>query len=467
MARSRAGTVRRVAVPLIAAALTTTCVATALPATGPPTWRSPGLIGGGGWPYVNKAIDPSLVTGAGYLPGSSVVKLADGRILLVPFGSVTPMVVEQDDPRVTIAVESDGSWLNTGQVPGRTQAQRDMAARALLDLRLLTAPNGANTASWYGQWGYVWPRDAAFTAAAFAMTGHPADAARILRFLARVQNGDGLWAARYNIDGSAVNDGRRIQLDGMGWVLWAAWLLHTTDKSGASDVPELWPMVRRAADKVARFLDPGGLPPKSSDYFERDPGSEQDTHRPTLGVVAPLLTGMRAAAALAEDRDRGAQAHRWHSAADRLSGAVDRYFKPYGYPRSPVEAGDLDAAATFLSPPFAAADPSVDSAVQTAARRLRLPNGGVLPGEHWQGGRSEAWTPETAMFALAAAASGRTGEATGWLDWLQNHRSPLGVLPEKVDDKGRQSSVAPLGWTASLTVLALGALDHPIPIPPA
>jgi GH15 family glucan-1,4-alpha-glucosidase len=90
----------------------------------------------------------------------------------------------------------------------------------------------------------------------------------------------------------------------------------------------------------------------------------------------------------------------------------------------------------------------------------------VLPGELWAGDREVAWTPETAMFALAAAASGDHGEAAGWLEWLAAHRTSLGVLPEKVDEHGRPAAVAPLGWTASLVLLALAALDDPLPVPP-
>jgi GH15 family glucan-1,4-alpha-glucosidase len=127
----------------------------------------------------------------------------------------------------------------------------------------------------------------------------------------------------------------------------------------------------------------------------------------------------------------------------------------------------MDAAVTFLAPPYAAPDAEVDAAVLTAENRLALPGGGVLPGEHWQGNRTQAWTPETAMFALAAASSGRTGEATAQLDWLAAHRTSLGVLPEKVDQHGHPASVAPLGWTAALVLLALHALDHPLPTPPA
>jgi GH15 family glucan-1,4-alpha-glucosidase len=461
MARS----VRRVAVLLIAASLVATCAAR-LPYSAP-DWSSPGLIGGGAWPYASQAVDPETAEGASYLPRSSVIGLKDGRALLIPFGSDEAVSLPRDDPRVTAAVRSDSTWLAGGTVPGRTPTQQDMATRALLDLRLLTGPNGASTASWFGEWDYVWPRDAAFTAAAFSVTGHLTDARRILQFLARAQNQRGLWAARYNTDATAVSDGRPVQLDGVGWTLWAAWLSHRLDPPGTPEPAELWTMVRRAANRMSRSLSADGLPPRSSDYFERDPGTEQDPHSPTLGVVAPILTGLRAAAAMAVERGAGAEAQRWQSAARRVAAAVDRGFKPYGYPRSPVPGGDMDASVTFLAPPYAAPDPSVDTAVLTAATRLALPGGGVLPGEHWQGSRTEAWTPETAMFALAAASAGRTADATARLDWLAAHRTSLGALPERVDRHGKPASVAPLGWTAALVLLAQTALDHPLPIPPS
>src|SRR5947209_7891564 len=39
-------------------------------------------------------------------------------------------------------------WLASGLVPGATRAQRATAARALLDLKLLTQPDGAVAAAW-------------------------------------------------------------------------------------------------------------------------------------------------------------------------------------------------------------------------------------------------------------------------------------------------------------------------------
>jgi len=456
----------RFAALFVCAALAATCGAN-LPSRTPP-WDSPGLIGSGGWPYATTPLDPSHAADGSYILGTSVIALSDGQVRFVPLGADRPITVPAGDPRVAEAVAGDRDWLAAGRVPGTMPAERAMAVRSLLDLRLLTRPNGASTASWYETWNYVWPRDAAFAAAAFAVTGHAAEARRVLRFLASVQDKNGLWAARYEPDGTPVTDGRRVQLDGLGWVLWAGWFFQAVDPAGAAGIPELWPMLRRAAGRLTAVLEADGLPPPSSDYWERDPGAEQDPRRPTLGVAAPVLTGLRAAAAVAagRGRDGARESRRWHAAARRLAAAIERDFAPYGYPRSPLPNGDMDASPAFLAPPFAPADPKVAAAVRVAAERLRLPNGGLLPGENWPGDRTVAWTPEVAMFALADAAAGDAAAARTRLNWLAAHRTPLGVLPEKVDGRGRPVSVAPLGWTASLVTLTQSAADFPLPVPP-
>ncbi|WP_243715015.1 glycoside hydrolase family 15 protein, partial [Actinomadura bangladeshensis] len=462
--RSGARKVRRTAALLMVAALVATGGAT-VPEPSSPGWASPGLVGGGGWPFAGVPLSPEQADGASYLPDSSVIRLADGRVRLIPSGGDTPITVDASDPRVDTAVRSDNAWLSQGTVPtgGMGQTYRDMAARALLDLRLLTRPNGASLASWYTKWRYCWPRDSAFTVAAFTVTGHPSEARRVLRFLARTQSDNGMWAARYNADGTAVADGRPPQLDSLGWVLWAAWF-YRVQTGPPDELPDLWTMVERAADHLARSLDAEGLPPASSDYWERDPLREQDPRRPTLGVVGPVLAGLRSAADLARLRgDAGRQAE-WEHAAQRVSDAVARQFAPYGYPRSPLPGGLMDTSVTFLAPPFAPADEGITAAIRDAARKQALPNGGVLPGERWSGTPDVAWTPETALFGLNSAASGRTDEAVGRLGWLAAHRTSLGVLPEKVGPTGKPAGPAPLGWTASLVLLGLSALERPLPI---
>ncbi|GAA2718338.1 glycoside hydrolase family 15 [Actinocorallia aurantiaca] len=451
--------IRRTAAVLTLLAILATCGAQD-PDGSTARWNSPGLLGGGGWPFLSSPISEAEAEDASYLPGSSVLRLPDGRVRLIPHGATEPVTVPADDPRAVAAVKGDQDWLSRGKVPGAAAGHQDMASRALLDLRLLTSPSGVSTASWYGIWNYTWPRDAAFHAAAFAVTGHLDEARLVLSFLARVQGDDGRWATRYRANGSPVNDGRFVQLDEIGWVLWASWF---TGRYADEDLAP-WDMVKRAADWIADNLGDDGLPPASSDYFERHPSTEQVPDRPTLGVSAPLLAGLRAAAAIAGDEHRR-EASRWRSAARRLDSAIRREYGVHGYPRSPLEGGNMDASVTFLAPPFAPEDRRVTSALAVAVDRLRIEeNGGLLPGERWAGAKTQAWTPEVAMFALAETASGRE---TGWLDWLSEHRTPLGVLPERVDEEGEPHSVAPLGWTAALVLLALAAQEEPLPIPPS
>jgi glucoamylase len=385
------------------------------------------------------------------------------------------------------ASAAERHWLAAGTVPGGTPAQRGLARRALTDLRLLTRPDGAMAAAWYGRWKYAWPRDSSWAAAAFAATGHFAEALRILRFLARVQEPDGTWAARYTLGGTPVRTGLAPELDDDGWFPWAVWVWYA-EQHGARPARRalagLWPAVRRAAGAAAA-LSSGGLPPASPDYWE------QRVRQPTIGTAAPLLAGLRAAARLAAARGDAGDARRLGQSATRLDRGIQAAFRLNFYrfpnatggqrawfalfgPGAGTRLGGLpaesvlngpDAAVTFLGPPFAPARPTVGRAVARAARALTLPNGGILPGTTWRGNRTAAWTPATGFFALYDAASGHPAAATSWLDWLAGHRTAAGALPEQVSRTGQPVSVAPLGWTCAIVLLALVALRHPLPVP--
>ena len=293
-------------------------------------------------------------------------------------------------------------WLASGLVPGATGAQRATAARALLDVRLLTRPDGAVAAAWRPGWEYAWPRDSSWVAAALAVTGHGGKALDILRFLARVQPRAGSGPRAYQLSGDApVRDGRPAELDsgrlvpvgGVDLVRHPAQRPRTRRAIGG-----LWPAVHNAADTTAALLGRGGLPPASLDYWEDRVSSV------TLGIAAPLLTGLRAAADLARALDRAEDAARWSAAARRLDHAIRVSFGATGYQRTPDPASGADAAITFLGPPFAPATAPVRRAVAATARRLTLPNGGIAPGSAWGGAAGQAWTAETAFFALYDAA---------------------------------------------------------------
>lgn len=407
-------------------------------------------------------ISPYEARGAAYLPGSNVLRLATGEVHFVPVGSPWDAYRAGPDADAMRAADADRAWLAAGDVPGSGKAERELAERALLDMRSLTRPGGAQVPAWYTFWQFVWPRDGSWAIAAFAATGHGAEAFAVLSFLAKAQHADGTWDARYHpIDASPVADGRRWQLDGCGWVPWATWFWYVSQPGEPQDqLTALWPMVDRAAGYVAGSLDADGLPPVSPDYWET---TEEYV---TIGTVAPLRTGLRSAAALASILGKDAEHARYARAADLLDGAIRRYFAPAGYPRSTKPGSGADVAVTFLAPPFGPADPGVLAAVQTTAGKLVLPTGGVLPGEDWPGDPDQAWTAETCWFALALAASGHIKDSDPWLQWVADHRTELGAIPEKVDAAGLPNSVAPFSWTAAAVLLTLTARGGRLLAPP-
>jgi glucoamylase len=422
-----------------------------------------GLIGDPSFPGPAFPVSPEEARGASYLPSSSVLRLPDGRLRYLPPGAAETVTVPPDDPGAAAAVAASRAWLEGGTVPGGDAAERRISGRALLDLRLLTRPNGAALAGVHPRWRSVWPRDASFVAVAFAATGHHELSYEILSFLASTQEPDGAWEARYDAAGTPVLDGRPRQLDAVGWFPWAAWYWYVTAE--CRDCAEeragmLWPAARAAAEVAVGSLGTDGLPPGGADYWEAE------TWRPNLGTAAPLRTGLRAAADLARRLGHETEARRYAAAAGRIDAAIAREFAPIGYPRTTGARSGADAAVNFLAPPFAPPDPRVEEAIADAAERLRAPNGGVLPGERWPQDPTVAWTPETALFALSAAAADDEEAADRWLGWLAAHRTSLGAFPEKVSGDGKPKSAAPLGWTEAIMLLALAAKNEPLPVPP-
>lgn len=385
----------------------------------------------------------------------------DGAVALIPLYSDGVVLDAHGEPvLVAVGAEPDGdplrraaqdAWLASGTVPG-SDRYADMAEQALRDLDALVLPDGAAVAAASPYWRYVWPRDASFTAVALARTGHEEDAHEVLLYVQRMQatrSDDGLMHARYLPDGSGeVPDDRGYQLDGSGWVLWA--VAQWWEAGGRSDregLEELRPMVVRSLASIrANVGVTTGLPAVSPDYWE----VRED--RPTLGTLAPLLAGTRAIAPVLDELGE--------APADDLLRLLERGLEQFapGYPRR-LGGAERDTAVAFLMPPFAPPDSEVEAAWRDAATGMARPAGGLAPGEGWKDD-GVSWTPETAMWALTAAASGDTEEAERWLDWLDAHRTPLGSLPEKVLWDGSPSAVAPLAWTASTVLLALDELDR-------
>jgi glucoamylase len=403
-----------------------------------------------------------VASGATYLPGTALVATAE-----------PPTAIQAQ------RIASDRLWLRSAERPGRGTPYADMADRALLDLHLLQQPNGAQLAANRYHWRYVWPRDASFAAVALSATGHHADAEAILRFLSRVAPDRGIWHARYRPDGSGdPPDDRRRQLDGSGWVPWALWFwlkTHPDRQHAEAFVTAVAPMVIKSANAIVRSFGDDDLPRATPDYWE------QGGHRLTLGIAAPARLGLRAAVDLVPLLGEDPTA--WRQAAFEIDAGIRREFGARGYPRTiadanrdkfadhgyplPFENAGHDAAVTFLSPPFAPTEDLIRGSFRRTGLAMQVPNGGLRPGEDWETDQDVAWTPTTALFALAAAGYGEAAIAERYMSWLDEHRTALGALPEKVNEAGEPASVAPLGWTCSLVLLALIELERDLPIPPA
>lgn len=423
--------------------------------------RTAGLLSNG---TATEAVTPSFAVGAAYVDGSNVLRLPSGRWRYLPKGRKASAVVPAQDPGALRQIAESRAWLRSGQVPGRTAPERRAAERALLSMRALLRSNGAFAAAWSPHWAYSWPRDAAFASAAFAHSGHDAEAYRILRYSALTQRADGTWQARTKLDGSGSPDSRTWQLDANGWVPWAAWQWYRTApaSSRAARLRTLYPMILKAADRSAASLDRKGLPPASPDYWELA------TRTANIGTAAPLLAGLNASADLARQLGKSRDAARWSAAAKRLSTAIATHFAPLGYQRTVDGRHGRDSAAAFMAPPFNTAPAGLARALVSTQRALRLPNGGLTPGnDPEQSWGPYAWTASTSFFALAWAGTGQPKKANAVLGWVLSKRNGLGELPETVNGAGRPAAVAPLGWTGSLVTLALLSLDGtPLPTPP-
>lgn len=382
-----------------------------------------------------------------YIPGSRVLQLDD---------NATPAEVAAAEAQAQVA----RTWLDQGTIPGAGTPFEDMAREALLDIHALIDADGAALAGYNQNWRYVWPRDAAFIAVALAVSGHREDAVQILRFLQGVQHPDGTFEARYLPDASGPPDGRGIQIDGTGWVIWALGQILLTvpqDDSGRAEreeiLTELDDLVRRSGEQLLEQVDtPDSLPPPSADYWEH---RESEL---TLGTAAPVLAGLHAAGDIWAATGRQAEAEQARAGAAALHEAIETHFGPSGYGRYP-NSSERDAATAFLLHPFQP-EPltDADAAWHTSIGEMQRPGGGLAPGATWAE-QSLSWTPQTTLYAYSAAHNGEPELAIGWLTWVDEHRTPLGAIPEKVSAEGEPAAVAPLAWSAAMVLLALATLE--------
>ena len=307
-------------------------------------------------------------------------------------------------------------------------------------------PPGAVVAAPMSIWRYVWPRDAAFAAAALSAVNLADEALGVLGNLASWQRADGGFEARYTSSGR-VPDNRPAQVDGAGWFLWAAGRLLADGVPAADLRDRLGAPLARAASRLLGITDtPSHLPAASPDYWE-----VAETVL-TLGTAAPVLLGLEAATALARAGiDLGGPAQALAERVTAVRSAMERNFAP-AWGRH-LRHDDVDAAIALVLPPFTRPLAGARTVRQTAAARMHRSTGGLAPGAGWRDD-GISWTPETALMAWSALVLGMEEEGTRLLAWLEAHRTAAGALPEKVLADGAPAGPAPLAWTCALILLA-------------
>ena len=307
-------------------------------------------------------------------------------------------------------------------------------------------PTGAVVAAPVGIWRYVWPRDAAFAAAALSAVNLPQEALGVLGNLASWQRADGGFEARYTSSGQAP-DNRPPQGDGSGWFLWAAARLLDDGVSAAELGASVGTRLARAAARLLTMTDtPSHLPATTPDYWE-----VAETVL-TLGTAAPVLLGLEAATAMAgAGVDLAVPSQVLADRAEVVRRAMELNFAP-SWGRH-VRRDDIDAAIALVLPPFTEALAGAHEARRTAVARMRRPSGGLAPGSGWRDD-GVSWTPETALLAWSALSLGMEDEGIRLLSWLEEHRTGAGALPEKVLSDGAPAGPAPLAWTCALILLA-------------
>ncbi len=234
-------------------------------------------------------------------------------------------------------------------------------------------PPGAVVAAPVSIWRYVWPRDAAFAAAALSAVNLTDEALGVLGNLASWQRADGGFEARYTSSGR-VPDARPAQADGAGWFLWAAGRLLADGVPAADLRDRLGAPLARSASRLLSITDtPSHLPAASPDYWE-----VAETVL-TLGTAAPVLLGLEAATALTRAGvDLGAPAQALADRVAAVRSAMERNFAP-AWGRH-LRRDDVDAAIALVLPPFTRPLAGARAVRQTAAARMRRPSRGARPG---------------------------------------------------------------------------------------
>ncbi|MFP3903135.1 MAG: glycoside hydrolase family 15 protein [Armatimonadota bacterium] len=326
-----------------------------------------------------------------------------------------------------------------------------------------------------GGYGYCWPRDASEAAEAMAAAGYDAAEEHLVKWYAKAQEPDGLWGQRHWADGpiasswSVRNDFRQLDQSAAALRTVSQWALAHKDDG---EMPEMYPVIRRAAQQLHHLVDEEGFHGQACDLWETYCGVFVYTN-------AAIAAALEAAARCAEVLEDATLAERWEGTARKMREAIIDLFNGSYFPRGKQQTGHpddtIDTATFGLVEPFRALDLSDQRQREMALTNLQtventlgrdLDGGRGLrryEGDAYLGGSigcvNTLWAAQvrlTLALELAAEDAEQARElAEGAAEYMQtalNHATPAGCLPELMAAPDVPYWAAPHAWASALMV---------------
>lgn len=327
-------------------------------------------------------------------------------------------------------------------------------------------------------YGYVWPRDGAFSMMAFIRTGNGNIAERFFNFCNSIITEDGYFMHKYRADGSLgsswhpwMRDGKielPIQEDETALILIALWqyYTHTKDLEFIESVYNT--LIKKAADFMVGYRDPKTRLPKASyDLWEEKFGIHTFT---AASVYGALVAASKFAKLLGKEKSE----HVYSTAAFEIKQAMLTYLydEQEGIFVKMLNVLDdgtfvydktLDMSSIYGVFTFGVLDiddPRLARAIeQVEARILCKTNiSGVVRYENDRYFRSATGVPGNpwiittlwlAQYYIARAKKESDfEEVKKWIAWTLKYAGPSGMLSEQLDPfTGEQLSATPLAWS--------------------
>ncbi len=316
-----------------------------------------------------------------------------------------------------------------------------------------------------GGYGYSWPRDGAFLAAALGAWGYRDRVEHYFRFLAETQDPSGTWWQRYLASGHAGPSWGRIQIDEPASAIGLAYV-HYRRTQDLFWLEKLWPVLERGLGFLESFHGPEHpLGQPSHDLWEERMG----IHAYSLGAVAAAF---RAASELARELNHERQARHYGEWGLALSTLISERFvgsqgpvrrsllvNSWDYMRGGGSMDETpDVSLLGLIHPFGIInkrDAAAERILELVRGRLWHPGvGGVLryEGDHYRGGNP--WILTTLWLGIVELSLKNWGPARRCLDWTLSKATAQGMLAEQVHrETGKPSWVIPLAWSHAMFLL--------------